>query len=148
MNTLDFLARQYEQHHDPVMRHYFEAQQCLELQDMLQLGVLLYSSLKRHHDWWVEKVENGWEPFDESKAESFANQFANWRETTKFWLAIANRFEKKGYKVDRLNELRRHYEEIRSASLDVKGLRESFTRLDRGEGMDLDCFFDELQNTD
>ncbi|MBM4093284.1 MAG: hypothetical protein FJ276_28315 [Planctomycetes bacterium] len=128
-----FLAEQYQSHHDPILHSHFEARSCLQLEDVLSVGVVLFDRLRRY-------LEQS--PGDEQ----LVLALRGWARATRRWLVLGGRFEQGGYEVENLNELRRCYEEIRHVSLDAQGLAEAIKRLEEGGGVSVDEFFDGLQN--
>ena len=130
------LEEQYGKHVDPVVCQHVEAQRCLDVEEILGVGVMLFANIRRR-----------WEKCPGERIEDFADAMRRWRRDTKRWLVIGKRFRESGYDVKYLTELRTCYEIVRYLDLDSRGLAEAFDRLEAGEGLDLDTFFDGLQDS-
>ena len=132
---------------DDVMEQHCQAMACRVLEEILGVGELLYSNLRKLHGDWMREVEARNCPYRIADAAKLASEYASWKEASEYWLRQAEEYECEGYEVAHAATIRKFYHELEPAILDVEGLASSYESLDRGEGLNLDEFFDALPHS-
>jgi hypothetical protein len=125
-----------------VMRQHREAMKCRDVELALGIGVLCFQSLRHRHDDWFSAVENKHVPYRIEDAESFAEEYRQWLKAADYWLARADEFAAEGYDVEHREQLRRYRDDLSTIQLDVRASLAALGRLEAGEGLSLDEFFD------
>jgi hypothetical protein len=143
-HLLENLSRCFhpEDEHDELMRRHHEAMDCGDLETVLGVGILYFQHINKYHKKWYFDVEAKRVPYRPEDAEQFANEYTRWMQGAECHLARAKELEDGGYTLNHADKIRELYELVQSANLDVRSSLEAIARLERGEGMALDDFFD------
>ena len=132
---------------DDVMEEHRQAMACRDLEEILGVGELIYSNLRKLHGDWMRDVEARNCPYRRADAAKLASEYARWKEASEYWLPRVESFERNGFTVDHAENVRRFYRELEPVILDVEDLASSYESLERGEGLNLDEFFDALPHS-
>ena len=116
-----------------------------ELETMLGVGILVFQNIRHRHLAWYAGVEANCSPYAVEDAERFAEEYRQWNEATKQWLAQVERFEHEGREVDHAAEVRFFHEELKLVDLDVRGLMRRWEELEQGKGIEAAEFFASLR---
>jgi hypothetical protein len=129
------------------MREHREAMACCDLEGVFHIGIVAHRAIKRQHHAWRDMIGLSSNMYRLSDAEELAAAYRRWMEITDELLPLADRFESQGYRVENVDRIREYYRETSLLPLDVSELSASFKRLESGEGLELDEFFDALSDS-
>jgi hypothetical protein len=124
-----------------------EALDCCELEARLGVGVVYFQYINSRHKKWYADVAENRAPYRVEDAEAFASEYAQWLRAANFFLGRAQELASKGCALENAAKVREYAEQISCVNLNVRESLEAIARLERGEGLSLDEFFDvQLRN--
>jgi hypothetical protein len=144
--TLDICSRIAEQYEDAVLRDHRTAMLCRDAEEAIRIGVIAIRAIKRYHLALRELMHLPHTDFQISDSLGLTALYRRWLSVTSELLPLVEKLELEGYHVERVNRIREYFQEVSMIQCDVMGLSESFKRLEAGEGLELDEFFDSLSH--
>lgn len=123
-----------------------QALACFDLEDLIDYGLWVISSIRRYNDGWASAIENSKCTFSWDDATGFGQAYQKWLDTSERVLAVARAFEAQGYDVRRSGDLEEAISDVKLMSLDTSRARSALESLERGEGVSQQQALDGLRN--
>ena len=89
------------------------AQLCIDLQEIIALGLFLFGRISRLDEQWHAKVFKDEKNYDKQEADSINSLYAMWASPSERICKLIDQMEEKGFEVEGSKEFRKHSNEVR-----------------------------------